>query len=422
MQLYALGISHQTASLALRTQAAFATELVLPALAKLKAQFSFAKEVALVSTCNRTEIYCASQASEADTIANLLAWWSENQGLNQAELQSHTYAHAEQFAVRHALRVASGLDSMVLGEPQILGQMKQAMHQAQAAGSLGSFLHHLFEHTFSVAKNVRTHTALGAHTVSMSSMCVKLTQRIFDDFASVSVLLIGAGEMIQQCATHFHAHHPKTMCFANRTATRAEKLAQKYINTHTCSLQAVPANLANYDVVIVCTGSSTPLIGKEAVKQALKLRKYRPMVLIDLAVPRNIDDQIQGLDDVFLYTIDDLGSLISQGMLLRHDAVSHAEVIIDHGVNHFMQWWQQRQAVPTIQQFLAQADELRQDALRHAHKRLAQGELPEQVLEEFSQRLTKKILHGALHLLQHGTADERAQLLKLLPKLTQTHR
>jgi glutamyl-tRNA reductase len=411
MQLYALGISHQTAPLALRTQAAFAAEAVLPALQKLREQFTFAKEVALVSTCNRTEIYCASQASLDDTIRHLVDWWSVSQGIQQAALMPYVYA-----------RVASGLDSMVLGESQILGQMKQAMGQAQEAGSLGLLLHHLFEQTFSVAKAVRTHTELGAHTVSMSSTCVKLSQRIFDDFSDVSVLLIGAGEMIQHCAAHFHAQHPKALGFANRTHLRAEALAQQYPKAHTCSLQAVPANLGQYDVVIACTGSRVPLIGKGAVQQVLKQRKYRPMVLIDLAVPRNIDVQAQDFDDVFVYTIDDLGMLISQGMMLRHDAVSSAEVIIDDGVSHFMQWWQQRQAVPMIQQFLSQADVLRQSALQQANKRLVNGEPPAQVLDLLSQQLTKKILHGALHLLQHGTADEREQLLKLLPKLTQTHR
>lgn len=416
MQLLTFGLNHHSAPLALRERIAFPAEQLKPALRHLRKALSmFAPEAAILSTCNRTEVYCATPQPQA-LAETLLHWLSDYHQMTQHELVPHLYTLPQQQTVRHAFRVASGLDSMVLGEPQILGQMKQAVRDAEEVGSLGTHLHQLFQRTFAVAKEVRSSTEIGAHSVSMAAAGVKLAQRIFDDLQKTNVLFVGAGEMIELCATHFAGQHPKQLVVANRTLERAHGLATRF-NGHALRLADLPERIAEFDLVISCTASSLPLIGLGMIERAIKLRKHRPIFMLDLAVPRDIEAEVAHLDDVFLYTVDDLSALVHTGSEQRQAAVAQAEAIIENGVQHFMHWLDTRSVVPMIRDLQSSAEAVRQHELAHAQKMLAHGGDIQQVLEQLSHRLSNKFLHGSLQLLNTGTAEERAQLLALLPHL-----
>ena len=323
---------------------------------------------------------------------------------------AHTYTLSQGQVARHAFRVASGLDSMVLGEAQILGQMKDAVRAAQQAGALGTTLHQLFQRSFAVAKEVRTSTEIGAHSISMAAACVRLASQVFEDLARTRVLFVGAGEMIELCATHFAARSPKQMVIANRTLDRGEKLASQF-GGEVMRLAELPDRLHEFDVVISCTASSLPLIGLGAVERALGRRRHRPMFMVDLAVPRDIEPEVKGLDDVYLYSIDDLSGVVQTGQANRQAAVAQAEAIIDAGVQSFLHWLDQRSVVPVIRELNEQVDRWRQAELTKARKLLAKGENPEQVLEALAQGLSHKMLHGALAELHAGdhAARERAR-------------
>jgi glutamyl-tRNA reductase len=282
---------------------------------------------------------------------------------------------------------------MVLGEPQILGQMKDAARAAQSAGTLGSILHKLFQRSFAVAKEVRTTTRVGAASVSMAAAAVKLAARIFPSLREQSVLLIGAGEMIELCATHFAAQGPARITVANRTLERAERLAHRF-NGQAIELRTLAAELQRYDIVISCTASSLPILGKGLVERALRARRRRPMFMVDLAVPRDIEPEVAELDDAFLYTVDDLGAIVAEGLDARRSAVEQAEAIIDTQVGQFMHWMQVRESVPLIRQLRDQAEETRRQELERALKALARGEEPAALLESLSQGLTNKLLHA----------------------------
>ncbi|MDE2618242.1 MAG: glutamyl-tRNA reductase, partial [Burkholderiales bacterium] len=360
-------------------------------------------EAAILSTCNRTEIYCASEQLE---IAPTLDWLARSGGVSAEELRSHTYALEGNLAARHAFRVASGLDSMVLGEPQILGQMKDAVRVAEEAGALGTTLNQLFQRSFAVAKEVRSSTEIGAHSISMAAAAVRLAGNLFEDLHQVRILFVGAGEMIELAATHFAARTPKAMVIANRTLDRGEKLASRF-GAETMRLAELPERLHEFDAVISCTASTLPLIGLGAVERALKQRKHRPMFMVDLAVPRDIEPEVKGLPDVYLYTVDDLAAVVQTGQANRQAAVAQAEVIIDAGVQSFMHWMDQRSSVPLIRQLNAQADEWRGAEIARARKLLAKGEDVDTVLEALSKGLTQKMLHGALAELHAGDAAAR---------------
>ena len=387
MPLFALGLNHHTAPVAIRERVAFPPGTLVDALQELLAE-GVASEAALVSTCNRTELYC--QASSPEAAAD---WLARQRQLNLREIAPYLYTLPEAQAVQHVFRVASGLDSMVLGEPQILGQLKEAARLAEAAGSLGANLHKLFQKSFAVAKEVRSSTAIGANTVSMAAAAVQLAARIFERMSDTRVLFVGAGEMIELCGAHFAASQPKRISIANRTRSRAEVLASRF-GADVLPLEALADVLPDYDVVVSCTGSPLPLIGRGMAERALKARRHRPIVMVDLAVPRDIEPEVARLADVFLYTVDDLAQIVSAGVESRQSAVAEAEAIIGSRVEGFQHWLESRDAVPTIRQLREQAEAQRLAELERARRQLARGDDPQAVLEALSQGLTNKLLHG----------------------------
>ncbi len=407
MAVWTLGINHQTAPLDLRGRFAFALDQLQPTLQGFRSSLVRSSEATLLSTCNRTEIYCAS---DEPVLEPALHWLANTGGVPPHVLREHAYLLQDDQAARHAFRVASGLDSMVLGEPQILGQLKDAVRVADEAGALGTTLHQLFQRSFAVAKQVRSSTEIGAHSISMTAAAVRLAGQLFEDLRDIRVLFVGAGEMIELAATHFAAKTPKGMAIANRTLERGEKLAGRF-GAEVMRLGDLPERLHEFDAIISCTASTLPIIGLGAVERALKRRRHRPLFMVDLAVPRDIEVEVKGLDDVYLYTVDDLAAVVQTGKDNRQAAVAQAEAIIDAGVQSFMHWMHQRDpragVVQLIQQLNAQADEWRASEIARARKRLAKGEDIDSVLDALSRGLTQKMLHGALAELHAG--DEQAR-------------
>ena len=399
MQLFTLGLNHQTAPLPIRERVVFAAERLQSALSEL-ARRKPVEEAAILSTCNRTELYCATgEPREA------LDWFAGYHALAPAELRPYVYTLPQEESVRHAFRVASGLDSMVLGEPQILGQMKDAVRNAEAAGTLGTTLHKLFQRSFAVAKDVRSNTGIGANVVSMAAAAVRLAERIFPALAEQKVLFIGAGEMIELCATHFAARRPGMMAFANRTLERAEHLAQRF-SAQSMLLRELPERLHEFDIVISCTASSLPILGKGTMERAIKLRRHRPVFMVDLAVPRDIEPEVAEMDDIFLYCLDDLAGLVREGVDARSSAVEQAEAIIESQVGNFLHWMQSRDRVPLIRQLRESAEEARRHEVERALKALARGEDPKAILETLSHGLTNKLLHAPTQALHQGDASQ----------------
>lgn len=419
MQLIALGLNHQSAPLTLRERLAFPGVSLRDGLSDLRSSLGkIAPEQALLSTCNRTEMYLAANES-GQAQSQALDWLAWKSGTPERDLTPHLYKLPDDQAVRHAFRVACGLDSMVLGEPQILGQMKMAAREAQEVGCLGTHLHHLFQQAFSVAKEVRTTTEIGLHSVSMAAAAVKLAQRIFGDLSETKVLFIGAGEMIQLVATHFAAQNPKKIVIANRTLNRGELLAHEF-SGEAITLAELPLRMHEFDVVVSCTASTLPIIGLGMMERALKQRKHRPMFLVDLAVPRDIEHEVSKLDDAFLYTVDDLGELIKEGAQARQDAVLQAEAIIDHGVRSFFQWKESRAQVPVIRALSDYSEALQAAEIAHAKKLLAKGEDVDTALRYLAHSLSQKYLHGAysqLHRLSSSDAKEREQKIEFIKNL-----
>ena len=416
MQLYTIGVNHTTAPISIREHVAFTDANLRHALNDLTAKNAI--EAAILSTCNRTEIYV--QSVNAEPIVHWLAMYHR---LDIDSVQPYTYTLSNQDAVKHAFRVASGLDSMVLGEPQILGQFKQSVKIAQDAGTLGTLLHKLFQRTFEVAKEVRTNTDIGGSSISMAAAAVKLAQRIFGDISQQRVLFIGAGEMIALCADHFAAQKPKSMTVANRTLERGESLAEKIMSQGICSeavlLNDLAHRLSEFDIVITSTASQLPIVGLGMVERAVKARKHRPMFMVDLAVPRDIEPEVAQLDDVFLYTVDDLAQVVNDGMENRQAAALDAETIVTARVETFMHWLKKRDAVPTIKALRDQAESMRQTELEKALKLIQKGESPEKVLEALSNALTNKFLHAPSHALNQAHGDEHAKLENILKQLYQ---
>jgi len=422
MAVWALGINHNTAPLDLRGRFAFALDQIAPTLLGLRSALTSATrhpevETAILSTCNRTEIYCAAHTAALD---HTLGWLAQSGGVSAETLRSHSYLLEDGSVARHAFRVASGLDSMVLGEAQILGQLKNAVRAAEDAGALGSTLHQLFQRSFAVAKEVRSSTEIGAHSISMAAAAVRLASQLFEDLTQIRILFVGAGEMIELVSTHFAARHPKQMTIANRTVERGEKLAAQF-GASTMPLAELPEHLHEYDAVISCTASTLPIIGLGAVERALKKRKHRPIFMVDLAVPRDIESEVKDLRDVYLYTVDDLASVVRTGQAQRQAAVEQAEVIIDHGVQSFLQWLQQRNpqggAVSLIQQLNQQTDAWRAQEIARAKKLLAKGEDVDTVLEALSRGLAQKMLHGSMTALRQGSDAEREQAAATVQRL-----
>jgi glutamyl-tRNA reductase len=420
MHLLTLGLNHTTAPLAVRERVAFLPEEVCSTINRLREALAPAdggrvSEAAIVSTCNRTELYCAAQEPDRAQHA-LQAFVASEKQLSLDELQRHTYVLPLASAVRHAFRVASGLDSMVLGEPQILGQMKQAEKLARTAGGLGLMLNHLFQRTFAVAKEVRTTTEIGAQSVSMAAAAVRVAQRIFGSLEGEHVLFVGAGEMIELTATHFAAQHPKSITVANRTVERAHALAHRF-HAQAIRLADLPDAISHFDIVVSCTASSLPIIGLGMIERAIKSRRRKPMFIVDLAVPRDVEPEVARLDDVYVHTVDDLGRIVQSGNESRQAAVAQAEAIIESRVRDFEEWIKARRAVPIIQDLRTRADVLRRRELERALKQLARGDAPEAVIEQLSQALTNKFLHDPMSTLREaGDEAERARLQALLAR------
>jgi glutamyl-tRNA reductase len=413
MTVWALGINHETAPLDVRGRFAVATDQLAPTVQRLREALTGGPEATLLSTCNRTEIY---GSGDLQSLERSLDWLAHAGGVPTHTLRSHAYTLQDSEVARHAFRVASGLDSMVLGEAQILGQMKDAVRAAESAGALGTTLHQLFQRSFAVAKEVRTVTEIGAHSISMTAAAVRLAGQLFEDIKDLSVLFVGAGEMIELAATHFTAKSPRRIVITNRTAQRGESLAARFGAT-TMALSDLPDRLHEFDVVISCTASTLPLIGLGAVERALKKRRHKPMFMVDLAVPRDIEPDVKDLDDVYLYTVDDLATVVQTGRDSRQAAVAQAETIIDNGVRGFMQWMDQRTRVPIIQELQQQAGFWREAELTRARKLLAKGASPEEALQALAKGLTQKMLHGAMTELQSGDPDQASASQQAIERL-----
>ena len=410
MQLYALGLNHHTAPLAIRERVAFQPERLDQALHDLT-QGSAVREAAILSTCNRTELYFAAEQPQ-----HAADWLADFHRLPLTEVAPYLYSHPERDAIRHVFRVASGLDSMVIGEPQILGQVKDAVRRAEQAGTMGTLLHKLFQSTFAVAKEVRSTTAIGANTVSMAAAAVNLTERIFGQVSDQHVLFIGAGEMVELCAAHFAGANPKSMTVANRTEERALAVAGRF-GADTMRIDRIGEMLPRCDVVVSCTASPLPIVGLGMAERAVKARRHRPMVMVDLAVPRDIEPEIAGLDDVFLYTVDDLAQVVDAGMESRQQAVIEAEGIIDTRVDGFLHWMQVRDAVPTIRALRQHAEGVREAEVERALRLLARGDDPQQVLEALSHGLTNKLMHGPTRFLNQSEGEQHVEAGRIVQRL-----
>src|SRR5438128_7946369 len=410
MPLYALGLNHSTAPLKVRERFAFQMDTLGAALRDLLGQPKV-KEAAILSTCNRTGVYFNGAATEP-----VVQWLEAFHRVPKASLSQYVYTLPQEMAVPHAFRVASGLDSMVLGEPQILGQMKQAVKTAEAAGSLGLVLNRLFQRTFAVAKDVRSNTDIGSASISMAAASVKLAERIFPSIAEERVLLIGAGEMIELCATHFAGKQPKSITVANRTLERGAQLASRF-QADAITLNELPERLAQFDIIVTSTASSLPILGKGLLERAIKARRHAPMFIVDLAVPRDVEPEAAELDDVFLYGVDDLANIIKDNLHIRVEAVREAEAIIAAQSESFLRWLEGRAVVPMITALHGHHDALRASELERAKRLLGNGTSPEQVLEQLARGLTSKFLHSPAQALNQAGEAERAELLALFQRV-----
>lgn len=399
MSLIAFGLNHKTAPVDVRERIAFGADR-LPSALKDLIHGCGAKEAAIVSTCNRTEIYAHSECVRE----NLIEWLSTFHQLPIEAIAPYVYAHQDELAIRHLMRVACGLDSMVLGEPQILGQIKDAFTVAQDAQALGPVLGRLFQHTFSVAKQVRTDTQIGASPVSVAFAAVNLAKQIFGDFSQKTALLIGAGETIELCARHLQGSGLRQVIVANRSIERAHHLAEQFGGL-AIGLTEIPTHLHKADIVISSTASPLPVLGKGAVEQALKQRKRRPIFMVDIAVPRDIEPQVADLQDVYLYTVDDLKSVIDEGQKSRAAAAEQAEEIINLQVGHFLEWVQLQTGAELIKSYRHQAEVTRDDVLFRAKALMAAGKSPEEAMEFLAHTLTNRIIHRPTVVLREACAS-----------------
>lgn len=387
MQLIAVGLNHQTAPVSVRERLAFSPQ-VLPDALNNMLQNNIANEAVILSTCNRTEIYCLSNAE------SVTSWLADFHQIKQDEIKPFLYTLSNNEAIRHIFRVSCGLDSMVLGEPQILGQVKDAVRFAEEQNSMGSHLNALFQRTFAVAKEVRTTTSVGENSVSMAAAAIKMVEQIFPSISDLNVLFIGAGEMIELVATYFVAKTPRKIAVANRTLERAQELCKNLKGpTEAYLLNDLPNILHEYDVVVSSTASPLPIVGKGMVERALKERRNMPIFFLDLAVPRDIESEVDNLNDAFLYTVDDIASIVETGKEARQVAANEAEILISERVADFMLWQQGLQKVPLIRALRDEGERARRHALEAALKQLAKGMSPEEALEHLSVQLTNKLLH-----------------------------
>jgi len=407
MSLVTFGINHKTAPVDIREKVAFGPDIMGDALQKLVA-VPDVREAAILSTCNRTEVYCDTEDKKSGSIFD---WFSTFHKLDQSEVKPYAYTLPDQGTVRHMLRVASGLDSLILGEPQILGQMKDAYRKAASAGSIGKILNRLFQHTFRVAKQVRTDTAIGTSPVSVAFAAVSLAKRIFADIDDKTVLLVGAGETIELVARHLVENNIGQVIVANRSLDKAHHLAQEY-GGYAINLSEIAGHLAEADILISSTASPLPIIGKGTVESALKQRKHKPIFMVDLAVPRDIETEVSELNDAYLYTVDDLKDVITENMQSRKDATKQAEEIIDIQTIHFWDWVQAQKNTSTIKRYRQQADASREHTLKKALRMLENGQDPQEVVKIMAHQLTNRLTHNPCSALRNFTDSNQQELLK----------
>lgn len=409
MTLTALGINHTTASLAVRERVAFAAEQLVEALQE-GCRSMQVQELVILSTCNRTEMFFTIEAGQDDVLERALAWLAGYHHLDPGEIRKNCYHYADSRALEHMIQVASGLDSMVLGEPQILGQMKSAYAVAEEAGTVGVEMMQLFPRAFAVAKKVRTDTAIGENPVSVAYAAVDLAGHIFSNLSTTRALLVGAGETIDLVATHLANTGVAQIVVANRTLGNARELAQRF-GAEAVLLADIPDQLVDADIVISSTGSQLPILGKGAVEDALKLRKHRPILMIDLAVPRDIEAQVGSLKDIYLYSVDDLREIVEENMRSRQDEARKADIIIASGVQAFQEELRSRNAVDTVKALRSHAEQLRDSEVEKALKALARGEAPEQVLSAMARGLTNKLIHSPSIELKRASAEGREDVV-----------
>lgn len=407
MTLLALGINHRTATVEVREQVAFTPTQLESALGELRG-LPEVKEAAVLSTCNRTELYCITEEQGERVV---LDWLGRFHGLAVEDLSRCAYHYLDNEAARHLMRVAVGLDSMVLGEPQILGQLKDAYQASRHARGLGKELECLFQHTFAVAKQVRTETGIGRNPVSVAYAAVSLASRIFDDFGRARALLIGAGETIELVARHLHEAGVRQLTVANRTRERAELLAAPLAG-RAITLDEIPDALMDADIVISSTAAPLPILGKGMVERALKKRRHRPIFMVDIAVPRDIEPEVGQLADIFLYTVDDLQEVIEENRRHRQVAADQAESLIEHGVGAWLHERRIRGGGELIRDYRESAVALRELSEQQALARLARGEDPEAVIHRLAHQLTNRLLHRPTVALREAASAERHDLLE----------
>ncbi len=412
MPFIALGLNHQTAPIALRESVAVEAGQLPDALKALQA-LDGVHEAALLSTCNRTEIYAQIDAG-AETA--LLQWLSQQHGLSADTLQTYVYEHVDAHAVRHLFRVAAGLDSLILGEPQILGQVKTAWQAAREAHSVHGTLDRLFQQTFSVAKRVRTDTRIGAHPVSVAFAAVRMAQRLFSELNRATVMLVGAGDTIELAARHLSDAKVKRLLIANRTLEHAQTLASQHGGV-ALPLHDIDRHLFEADIVISATASREPVLNKSMMQSALKARKHKPMFLLDLAVPRDIAADVAELSDIYLYTVDDLEQVIEDNRASRREAANEAEVIIDLQVQHFLAWSQAQGNQNALKTLRSSGEQARDALLEQAREQLLNGQDPKTVLELLAHKLTNKLLHAPTAALRQAALRGDAELLRAAEKL-----
>lgn len=412
MALLAFGLNHTTAPLEVREKVTFDEGMLCDALNQLTGATGI-DEAAILSTCNRTEIYCTLNAVDQEWPID---WFSDYHGCRKNELHGYLYTHPDAGAVKHVLRVASGLDSMVVGEPQVLGQLKRAYRTAREAGSIGKLLNRLFQHSFKVAKDVRSNTMIGNHPVSVAYAAVRLAGQIFGDLSRHTALLIGAGETIELAARHLHDSGLHKMIIANRSPQRAQKLGQQY-SAYAITLDEIPGHLDEADIVISSTASRRPLLRKDMIEAAVLERRHKPVFILDIAVPRDVEPEVGDLEDVYLYSVDDLKSIIDDNIKSRREAVKQAEQIIDTEVAQFMDWVNSQDAVATIRALRNQAQRVRADVLAAALQKLRQGAAPEDLLHEVTHTLTNKLIHPPSARLNKYEGSQQDDLLRAVRDL-----
>ena len=407
---YSIGLNHDTCPLDLRAALAIGDHEIDSALQSLLMSDSISESV-ILSTCNRTEIY-----SYASNLEEIVSWYAQFRGFSHQELSPVLYQNSGELVARHAFRVASGLDSMVLGETQILGQLKNSVRKSDALGALGPKLRQLFDASFSVAKFIRTKTDVGAHSVSLAAASVKVGERIFGSLAQSKVLFVGAGEMNRMSAEYFVSLGVQNVSFANRTLSRGRDLAEMLVGDF-FPLSEVAQKLSQFDIVVSCTGSPIPIIGKRAIEKAIEARRHKPILLIDLAVPRDIELEASELDDVFLYTVDDLGEIVREGMQGREVAARDAEKIIEEKLIQFKSRLDRESITPVIKKYRQYGEQIMQGELDKALSSIAKGEESEKVVRALSRAISNKFMDEPSRALSNATRDEKLSLSEALERL-----